>query len=118
MSSHAVAEKTGPQVIEDINEHGPHHHQYVEDDVVGKDFTIDQAELPEGYFRSIYFWGSMISIGLSVACGVGGFSFIAPILSFINEDIGPSANITWVALTYTLTESVTLMLVGRLTGTL
>jgi len=114
-----MAEKVEPQTVETVDEQAPykqHRNQNEEDDPTGKHFSIDQAELPPGYYYSIYFWGSMVSIGLSVACGVAGFSLVAPILSFIDADIGPSADITWVALTYTLTESVTLMLVGRLTG--
>ena len=103
-------EKAAPQLTEDVA------HASELDEATGRDFTIDEINLPEGYFRSIYFWGSMVSCGLSVACGVAGFSLIAPVLAFINADIGPSANITWVALTYTLTESCTLFLVGRLTG--
>ncbi|KAF2101751.1 MFS general substrate transporter [Rhizodiscina lignyota] len=86
-----------------------------EDNAAGKIFSIDDVDLPDGYFRSVYFWGSMFAIGMSLMCGVAGFSYIAPILSFVNEDIGPSPYITWVALTYTLTGSVGLMIVGRLT---
>jgi hypothetical protein len=117
MSPTTSAEKAKTHIIEDVADHNALQHTHNEEgDATGKDFTIDEVDLPDGYFRSLYFWGSMVSIGLSVACGVAGFSFVAPILSFINADIGPSADITWVSLTYTLTESVTLMLVGRLTG--
>ena len=89
-----------------------------EADITGKVFSIDDIDLPTGYYRSPYFWGSMFAIGMSLMCGVAGFSFIAPILSFVNADIGPSPDSTWIALTYTLTGAVGLMLVGRLSGTL
>lgn len=46
--------------------------------------------------------------------GTGGFALAAPILSIINADIGPDPNYTWVSLSYTLTLSVGLTLVGRL----
>jgi hypothetical protein len=72
-----------------------------ETDATGRDFTVDDSALPDGYFRSKYFLGSMLAIGLSLSCGVAGFSFIAPLLGFVNEDIGPSPYLTWVALTYT-----------------
>ncbi|OBT94080.1 hypothetical protein VE01_07168 [Pseudogymnoascus verrucosus] len=85
------------------------------DDVKGRDFTIDEKNLPKGYFYSPSFLGSMVAIGLSFACGVGGFGFAAPILGFINADLGPDPNITWVALSYLLTSSIGLILVGRLT---
>jgi hypothetical protein len=78
-----------------------HAHAGQETDATGIDFTVDGSALPDGYFRSKYFLGSMLAIGLSLGCGVAGFSFIAPLLGFVNEDIGPSPYLTWVALTYT-----------------
>ena len=87
-----------------------------QDDATGKIFSVDDTSLPQGYFTSQYFVGSMFAIGMSVMCGVAGFSFIAPLLSFVNADIGPSDDLNWVALTYTLTGAVGLMIVGRLTG--
>jgi hypothetical protein len=118
MSSTDITEKVGRQIIEVVDDPSSHRNVHNDhDDVTGKHFSVDEINLPDGYFKSLYFWGSMVSVGLSVACGVAGFSLVAPILSFINPDIGPSPNINWVALTYTLTGSVGLMLVGRLTGT-
>lgn len=115
MNATTTEKDIDPQVIEDTASHEKQTHK-AEDEATGKHFSIDEVNLPDGYFRSLYFWGSMVSIGLSVACGVAGFSLVAPILSFINADIGPSPDINWVALAYTLTGSVGLMLVGRLTG--
>jgi MFS family permease len=46
--------------------------------------------------------------------GVGGFALAAAILPVINADIGPSPYVIWVALAYTLTVSIGLLLVGRL----
>ncbi|EPE10880.1 trichothecene efflux pump [Ophiostoma piceae UAMH 11346] len=78
-------------------------------------FDIDGDELPDGYFRSRFFLGTMLAIGLGLTGGVAGFAFAAPILGTINADIGPSPNIDWVALVYTLTSSVTLTIIGRVT---
>lgn len=39
----------------------------------------------------------------------------APILNLINADIGPSANITWVAIVYNLMLGLGCTLVGRIT---
>ncbi|KJR86299.1 uncharacterized protein SPSK_02313 [Sporothrix schenckii 1099-18] len=86
-----------------------------ENDATGKVFSIDDIDLPQGYYRTMHFWGSMFAIGMSLMCGVAGFSFIAPLLGIVNADIGPSDDINWVALTYTLTGAVGLMIVGRLT---
>jgi MFS family permease len=56
----------------------------------------------------------VFAIGASFGCGVGGFGLAAPVLAFINADIGPDVNLSWVALSYLLTNSIGLMLVGRL----
>ena len=61
----------------------------VREDVKGRDFTVLEAEIPPGYFRSARFIGSMFAIGSAFGCGVAGFTFAAPILSYINADIGP-----------------------------
>jgi hypothetical protein len=62
----------------------------IREDVKGRDFTTVQEDIPDGYFRSAKFLGSMFAIGSAFGCGVAGFTFAAPILSFINNDIGPS----------------------------
>jgi hypothetical protein len=59
-------------------------------------------ELPPGYFKSPFFLGSMLAIGLGLLAGVAGFGYAAPILGLINQDVGPDPNIVWVALVYTL----------------
>lgn len=70
--------------------------------------------VPPGYYLSFRFLGSMLAVGLGFGAGVGGFSLIAPILTYINADIGPDDNIVWVALGYTLTSAIGLLLFGRL----
>lgn len=85
------------------------------EDIKGTDFTRAEEQIPDGYFRSIKFLGSMFAIGSAFGCGVAGFTFAAPILAYINEDIGPDPNLTWVALSYLLTSSIGLIIVGRLT---
>lgn len=52
-------------------------------------FEIDSEELPPGYFRSLFFLGSMAGIGLGLMAGVAGYAYAAPILTLINNDIGP-----------------------------
>ncbi|KAF2472865.1 MFS general substrate transporter [Lindgomyces ingoldianus] len=99
--------------LETASDQGKNRQDY-EEDVKGRDFTVAESELPKGYFTSANFLGSMFAIGASFGCGVGGFGLAAPVLSFINADIGPDPNLSWVALSYLLTNSVGLMLVGRL----
>ncbi|PYH65808.1 MFS general substrate transporter [Aspergillus vadensis CBS 113365] len=55
------------------------------------------------------------SVRLGLLAAIAGFAFPAPLLAIINQDIGPSADISWVSLTYTLTIAVGLTLIGRIT---
>lgn len=52
-------------------------------------FEVEEDELPPGYFTSPFFIGSMTGIGLGLMAGVAGFGYAAPILTIINNDIGP-----------------------------
>jgi hypothetical protein len=52
-------------------------------------FDVNSDELPPGYFKSPFFLGSMMGIGLGLMAGVAGYGFAAPILMIINNDIGP-----------------------------
>jgi MFS family permease len=51
-------------------------------------------------------------MGLTAA--TGQFGYAAPILSVINEDLGPSSNYIWISLIYNVCLSVFLPIVGRL----
>jgi hypothetical protein len=84
----------------------------IEDGVMG--FAVDESSLPTGYFYSSFFLGSMAATGLGLGAAVGGFSLAAPNLTYINNDIGPDPNISWMSLVYTLTLAIGLLLVGRL----
>lgn len=72
------------------SQHIEHPTDDAREDVKGRDFTVGETEIPPGYFRSARFLGSMFAIGSAFGCGVAGFTFAAPILSYINADIGPS----------------------------
>jgi len=78
-------------------------------------FAAVADQLPKGYYTSSYFLGSCFAVGMSAASAWGGFGFIGPILGQIDADLGPSPNILWVALVYTLGTGVGLLLVGRIT---
>lgn len=82
------------------------------DEVYG--FVADQATLSKKYFYSASFLGTMMATGLGLMSAVGGFGLAAPNLTLINNEIGPSPDITWVSLVYTLTMAIGLLLVGRL----
>lgn len=74
----------------------------------------DVSDVPMSYWFSPLFLGSFFAIGCGFAAATGGFALVAPLLGVINEDIGPSDNITWVALVYLLCQAVFFLIVGRL----
>lgn len=55
------------------------------------------------------------AVALGLTCGAGVFAMTAPVLGVINAEIGPSANITWVAIVYILMLGIGSLMVGRLT---
>jgi hypothetical protein len=77
-------------------------------------FTADETTLPKGYFRSSFFLGTMLATGLGLSAAVGGFGLAAPSLGLINSEIGPSKDLGWIPLVYTLTLAIGLIMVGRL----
>jgi MFS family permease len=79
------------------------------------DQTVNSAALPDGYWRSRYFLGSFAAMAVSLLATVAAFGYAAPVLGLINADIGPSDDYIWVSLVYTVSLSVALVIVGRLT---
>lgn len=75
----------------------------------------DAAYVPVSYWFSPKVLGSFVAIGCGFAAPTGGFALVAPLLGTINEDIGPSDNIPWVALVYLVCQAVFVLIVGRLT---
>ncbi|KAK2053642.1 MFS general substrate transporter [Colletotrichum caudatum] len=75
-------------------------------------------ELGREYFLSTNYIGSLAAIGLSGMAGIGAFSLIAPILTSVNESIGPDANIVWVSLASNLAQAIMLTITGRLSDML
>jgi len=99
---------------EEVEHH--HHHEDAKPDVDDElhGFQTDLDHLPPGYYRSPFFVGTMFAVGIGLTAAVGGFGLAAPALSLINSEIGPDPNINWVSFVYTLTLSIALLLVGRL----
>ncbi|OAL29462.1 hypothetical protein AYO20_09199 [Fonsecaea nubica] len=81
-------------------------------------FAIDEEalgnNLPKHYYRSVGFIGTVIALALGSISNLLGWSLPSNSLAIINADIGPSKNITWVALAYTLGLSVGFLIIGRL----
>ena len=106
-TSHVHAEKVDPATDSD----NPHISS--SDDVL-HGFETHLDNLPAGYYRSSFFLGTMFAVGIGLTSAVGGFGLAAPALGLINSEIGPDPNINWVSFVYTLTLSISLLLVGRM----
>lgn len=51
---------------------------------------------------------------MNLMASTGGFALVAPVLNQINASVGPSVNIIWLSLVYTIGLAIGLLLVGRL----
>jgi hypothetical protein len=67
----------------------------------------DRADVAKGrnsdryqkrYWLSLNYLGTLFAIGVAFMGGIGGYGLIAPVLTEINAEIGPSPNINWVPL--------------------
>ncbi|KAI0174313.1 trichothecene efflux pump [Pestalotiopsis sp. NC0098] len=83
---------------------------YVDNKAVGG----DSAEMPEGYFRSVQFIGTVVAQCLANNVAYLGWVLPANTLTLINADLGNSADINWVATVWTLGTSIGFLLVGRI----
>ncbi|KAF2651220.1 fungal trichothecene efflux pump [Lophiostoma macrostomum CBS 122681] len=70
--------------------------------------------LPDNYFLSWTFIGTVLGLCLAQ---IGAYIFLilpTNVLAYIDEDIGPSANLSWVNIARTLAESTMFLISGRL----
>ncbi|KIW00482.1 uncharacterized protein PV09_08005 [Verruconis gallopava] len=84
-----------------------------DDEVAAEAIGGTTKDLPPGYYRSPSFIGTIVALCLGNCSCYLGWVLPANTLLLINEDIGPDPNITWVALVWTLTISVSFVLTGR-----
>ncbi|KIW08472.1 uncharacterized protein PV09_01374 [Verruconis gallopava] len=124
-ASEPVNEKVATNQVEDNlaappSEHGIHVVKRVHKDgtvdlidahAVGGDFD----EMPAGYYLTPNFIFTFIAVCLANNCAYLGWVVPANTLALINEDVGPSVNISWVATGWTLGSAVGFLLFGRLT---
>ncbi len=73
----------------------------------------DLEDVPSNYFYSARFIGTGFAVAINLLSSTGGFAMLAPILGYIDADIGPGS-IIWVALVYTMMLAIGLTLVGQL----
>ncbi|KPI41091.1 putative MFS-type transporter YusP [Cyphellophora attinorum] len=103
----------GDKITAATAEHG-HEHVAIHND------TYDIAEsalgqnLPKNYYRSVGFIGTVVGLCFGNISNYTGWVLPSNSLLIINADIGPSPNITWVALSYTLGLTIGFLIIGRL----
>ncbi|KAF4996845.1 hypothetical protein FDECE_12281 [Fusarium decemcellulare] len=83
---------------------------YLDAEAIGGDYE----EMPKGYFLSAPFIGTVTAQCLGSICAYLGWVLPANTLALINQDIGPSQNINWVATMWTMGSSIGFLLFGRL----
>lgn len=71
-------------------------------------------EVPNSYWYSPGFIGTVVAEVLAVNAGIGGFTLVSPLLSIINNEIGPSTSVTWISLSYILCQGIGSLVTGRL----
>ena len=72
------------------------------------------VDVPKSYWVNPVFLNSYCTIGFGFMAATGGYALIAPLLGLINNELGPSHNITWVALANLHCQAVTFLVIGRL----
>ncbi|KAF9768778.1 hypothetical protein IL306_013874 [Fusarium sp. DS 682] len=84
--------------------------EYVDKNVLGDELH----RMPNGYYRSPQFLGTLAAQCLASICAFLGWVLPSNTLALINADIGPSTHITWVATIWTMGSSIGFLIVGRL----
>ncbi|KAK6366829.1 hypothetical protein LTS17_010380 [Exophiala oligosperma] len=122
-----AAPETRQVALEDVKPSSAIHADVLASEVVERkhlDGTVDLVDvraiggdidqMPPGYFGSIHFLGTVVAISLGAICAYLSWVMPANTLGLINESIGPSPNINWVATSWTLGNSISYLLFGRL----
>ncbi|OAP57916.1 hypothetical protein AYL99_08654 [Fonsecaea erecta] len=75
---------------------------------------FDVYELPRGYWYSTSFLGSFFAVCFAALAGISGFACVSPLLSIINEELGPSSSISWYSTAWVLCQGIGNLVSGRL----
>ncbi|KAL9566692.1 hypothetical protein ACKAV7_009129 [Fusarium commune] len=84
--------------------------EYVDKNAFGDELD----RMPNGYYWSPQFIGTLAAQCLASTCAYLGWVLPSNTLALINADIGPSAQIAWVATVWTMGSSIGFLTVGRL----
>ncbi|KAF7593965.1 hypothetical protein BBP40_010472 [Aspergillus hancockii] len=77
--------------------------------------ATDASELPPGYYRSPRIVSTFIGISLAMIATYFAFEASASAIANINADIGPSENTSLCSTVWTVSQSISILLMGRLT---
>jgi MFS family permease len=85
------------------------------DKIRSEALATEESKLPDGYFLSPKIVGSFAGTGIVVVATYFQFQALAAVLvSTVNPDIGPSANVALVSTVWTVSQPIALLLFGRL----
>ncbi|KAF4954933.1 hypothetical protein FGADI_4933 [Fusarium gaditjirri] len=84
--------------------------EYVDKNALGDELD----RMPDGYYRSPQFIGTLTAQCLASTCAYLGWVLPSNTLALIKVDIGPSAQIAWAATIWTMGSSIGFLIVGRL----
>lgn len=71
-------------------------------------------KIDKKYWFSVNYIGTMFAVGMAFMGGIGGYGLIAPVLTQINDEIGPDPNINWVPLVNLAGGAIFFLMVGQL----
>ncbi|KAE8356483.1 fungal trichothecene efflux pump [Aspergillus coremiiformis] len=77
--------------------------------------ATDASELPDGYYHSPRVVSTFIGISLALIATYFAFEASASAIGNINADIGPSENTSLSSTVWTVSQSISILLMGRLT---
>ncbi|CAO2656026.1 Nn.00g048290.m01.CDS01 [Neocucurbitaria sp. VM-36] len=76
--------------------------------------ATDVSKLADGYFLSPRILGSFAGTGIVVVATYFQFQALAAVITSVNAEIGPSANVALVNTVWTVSQPIALLLFGRL----
>ncbi|KAE8396428.1 fungal trichothecene efflux pump [Aspergillus alliaceus] len=97
--------------LEKMCEPGAGHH----DEGRAGELATDINELPGGYYYSPRIISTFVGISLSLIATYFAFEASASAISNINADIGPSENASLASTVWTVSQSISILIMGRLT---
>ena len=76
--------------------------------------STERQRLPDGYFTSWRIIGTFTGIALTLVATYFALQGGAAVITFINEDLGPSSNASLYSIVFSMCQPISILLFGRL----